>query len=79
VEATKRAFILRNQHVTDPAHMSVDAAHWLLAEALDREAQEIDMQRAAPWPHPAKPGDTIWMGAADAQGRVVSYIQSIFW
>lgn len=79
VEATKRAFILRNQHVTDPAHMSVDAAHWLLAEALDREAKEIDMQRAAPWPHPAKPGDTIWMGAADAQGRVVSYIQSIFW
>ncbi|WP_044530891.1 gamma-glutamyltransferase family protein [Herbaspirillum sp. B65] len=79
VEATKRAFILRNQHVTDPAHMSVEAAHWLLAEALDQEARQIDLQRAAPWPHPAKPGDTIWMGAADAQGRVVSYIQSIFW
>lgn len=79
VEATKRAFILRNRHVTDPAHMSVDAAHWLLAEALDQEARQIHMQQAAPWPHPAKPGDTIWMGAADAQGRVVSYIQSIFW
>ncbi|WP_050469667.1 gamma-glutamyltransferase family protein [Herbaspirillum chlorophenolicum] len=79
VEATKRAFILRNRHVTDPAHMSVDAADWLLAEALDREAAHIHPQRAAPWPHPAKPGDTIWMGAADAQGRVVSYIQSIFW
>ncbi|MCA1327119.1 gamma-glutamyltransferase family protein [Herbaspirillum sp. alder98] len=79
VEATKRAFILRNQHVTDPAHMSVDAADWLQAAALDREAAQIDAQRAAPWPHPAKPGDTIWMGAADAQGRVVSYIQSIFW
>src|SRR5437016_6240881 len=37
------------------------------------------MARAAPWPDPAKPGDTIWMGAADAQGRVVSYIQSVFW
>lgn len=79
VEATKRAFILRNRHVTDPAHMSVNAADWLLAEALQQEAAHIDMQRAAPWPHPAKPGDTIWMGAADAQGRVVSYIQSIFW
>ncbi|WDZ95301.1 gamma-glutamyltransferase family protein [Herbaspirillum sp. WKF16] len=79
VEATKRAFILRNRHVTDPAHMSVDAASWLLAEALDREAAQIHPRNAAPWPHPAKPGDTIWMGAADAQGRVVSYIQSIFW
>ncbi|WP_075259549.1 gamma-glutamyltransferase family protein [Herbaspirillum camelliae] len=79
VEATKRAFILRNQHVTDPAHMRVDAAQWLQAEALDQEVRHIDMQRAAPWPHPARPGDTIWMGAADAQGRVVSYIQSIFW
>ncbi|MFJ3056544.1 gamma-glutamyltransferase family protein [Herbaspirillum sp. NPDC087042] len=79
VEATKRAFILRNRHVTDPAHMRVEAADWLLAEALQQEAAHIDMQRAAPWPHPAKPGDTIWMGAADAQGRVVSYIQSIFW
>ncbi|ONN67532.1 gamma-glutamyltransferase family protein [Herbaspirillum sp. VT-16-41] len=79
VEATKRAFILRNKHVTDPAQMSVDAAHWLLADALDQEARQIHLQQAAPWPHPAKPGDTIWMGAADAQGRVVSYIQSIFW
>lgn len=79
VEATKRAFILRNQHVTDPAHMSVNAADWLQHEALDAEAAHIRADLAAPWPHPAKPGDTIWMGAADAQGRVVSYIQSIFW
>ncbi len=79
VEATKRAFILRNKYVTDAAHMSVNAADWLLADALDSEARRIDMRRAAPWPHVPKPGDTIWMGAADAQGRVVSYIQSIFW
>ena len=32
-----------------------------------------------PWPHVAKPGDTIWMGAVDANGVAVSYIQSIFW
>ncbi len=24
-------------------------------------------------------GDTIWMGAADASGLVVSYIQSLYW
>ena len=24
-------------------------------------------------------GDTIWMGAADASGLAVSYIQSLYW
>ena len=33
----------------------------------------------APWPHVPKPGDTIWMGAADHSGRVVSFIQSTYW
>lgn len=79
VEATKRAFILRNAHVTDPAHMSVNAQQWLSDALLDSEATRIHSARAAPWPHPAKPGDTVWMGAADSQGRVVSYIQSVFW
>lgn len=79
VEATKRAFMLRNAHVTDPAHMSVDPQSWLTPEVLDREAAWINAKVAAPWPHVAKPGDTIWMGTADKEGRVVSYIQSIFW
>lgn len=79
VEATKRAFILRNAHVTDPAYMSVNASDWLNAALLDSEAARIVSDKAAAWPHPARSGDTIWMGAADAQGRVVSYIQSIFW
>ena len=79
VEASKRAFHLRNAHVTDPAHMAFDVQQWLHADVLARETAAIDPQRAAPWPHTAKPGDTIWMGAADRDGRVVSYIQSIFW
>ncbi|QBE65416.1 gamma-glutamyltransferase family protein [Pseudoduganella lutea] len=79
VEATKRAFILRNAHVGDPDRMRFDPADWLREPELAREAASIDMARAAPWPHPAKPGDTVWLGAADRDGRVVSYIQSIFW
>lgn len=79
VEATKRAFIQRNLHVTDPKDMTVDPATWLTDEFLDQEAQHIDMHKAAPWPPIQKPGDTIWMGAADDKGRVVSYIQSIYW
>lgn len=79
VEATKRAFILRNAHVTDPAHMAVDPQQWLAAGQLALEASCIHPALAAPWPHPARPGDTIWMGTADSSGRVVSYIQSVFW
>ena len=35
--------------------------------------------RRAPWQARAGEGDTIWMGAADASGLVVSYIQSLYW
>lgn len=79
VEATKRAFLLRNAHLGDPAGMAFDVRDWLRADVLAREAAAIHPSHAARWPHAPKPGDTIWMGAADRDGRVVSYIQSIFW
>jgi gamma-glutamyltranspeptidase/glutathione hydrolase len=79
VEATKRAFLLRNAHVTDPADMRVTAEALLDPARLDRLAAEIDPERALPWPAPAIPGDTVWLGAADAAGRVVSFIHSIYW
>jgi len=79
VEATKRAFRWRNAHLADPARMRSDPQAFLAAASLDAEAGAIDARHAAAWPETAKPGDTIWMGAADRQGRVVSYIQSIYW
>lgn len=79
VEATKRAFILRNAHVTDPAFMDVDAATWLADGFLDAESAKIDPARALAWPHEPKQGDTVWMGSADKQGNVVSFIQSTYW
>jgi len=79
VEATKRAFLLRNAHVGDPVQMGDQWKSWLSDETIAKEAAVIDMKSAAPWPPSAKPGDTIWMGAADRDGNVVSYIQSIFW
>jgi HlyD family secretion protein len=59
--------------------MTVDAASFLVASALDERAQAIDPARARPWPEPPVHGDTVWMGAADAEGRMVSYIQSVYW
>lgn len=77
VEATKQAFLVRNAHVTDPAHMTIHATTYLADGLLDRLAADISPTRAAPWPQPGGPGDTVWIGTADDAGRVVSLIQSL--
>ena len=79
VEATKRAFRVRDRVVTDPRRLPADPQGFLAPEALDALAAEIDPARALPWPDPARPGDTIWMGCIDAAGRAVSFIQSVYW
>ena len=79
VESTKQAFILRNAELGDPGAMRAPAQSFLDDARLDAMAAAVDPARALPWPHEAKDGDTIWMGAADADGTVVSFIQSVFW
>jgi gamma-glutamyltranspeptidase/glutathione hydrolase len=79
VEATKRAFRLRDRYVTDFDRLPHPPARYLEAAFLDAEAAKIQPRRAAPWPAPPGEGDTIWMGAADASGIAVSYIQSLYW
>ena len=79
VEATKRAFLVRDTYVTDPAQLPHPPARYLDKAFLDAEAGKIDPRKAARWPARPGDGDTIWMGAADASGLVVSYIQSIYW
>ncbi|MGA9764018.1 MAG: gamma-glutamyltransferase family protein [Rhodomicrobium sp.] len=79
IEATKRAFLIRDRHVTDPAHATADEQQLLTAESLNKEAQKIDMARALAWPQQPSPGDTVWLGAIDGEGRAVSFIQSIYW
>jgi oxamate amidohydrolase len=78
VEATKQAFALRDRHVTDPAFMRIAPAALLRDELLDELAGKIDPHRAAPWGRRTDPGDTVWMGVIDGQGRAVSFIQSIY-
>ena len=79
VEATKRAFLLRDGYLGDPETMEVDAADWLAPRTLDETARRIDRETAAPWPQAGPRGDTIWMGAVDGAGRAVSFIQSLYW
>lgn len=78
VEAVKRAFVIRDRHITDPAYMGIDAQALLAPSALDAMAGKIDRGRAAPWGGGKGPADTIWMGAIDAAGRAVSFIQSVY-
>jgi gamma-glutamyltranspeptidase/glutathione hydrolase len=79
VEATKRAFRIRDRYVTDPAYMDSDPAAFLDGAKLDAMAADIDLAQALPWPDPAQKGDTVWLGAVDKEGRAVSFIQSIYW
>ncbi len=79
VEATKRAFRVRDRFVTDPDEIDGNLNQLLSPKFLDAEAGKIDRKKAARWPAPYGEGDTIWMGAADSSGLVVSYIQSLYW
>ncbi|WMW65443.1 gamma-glutamyltransferase family protein [Nitratidesulfovibrio liaohensis] len=82
VEATKRAFRMRDGLVGDPDHAPYpapgSATDPLLPDRLDGLARDVDMALALPWPAPPSGGDTVWLGAVDAQGRAVSCIQSIY-
>lgn len=79
VECTKQAFIVRDTVLTDPSRLMVPLEHYLQEDMLNQLAKKIRLNKALPWPHIAKPGDTVWMGACDKEGRMVSYIQSIYW
>ena len=79
VEATKRALLMRDRLITDPTYLAHPLQRVLEEPALAAEAARIDRHKAAPWPGVPNAGDTIWMGAADTSGLVVSYIQSLYW
>jgi gamma-glutamyltranspeptidase/glutathione hydrolase len=79
IEAAKRAIALRDRVCTDHAHLKHVPADFLTPRALAREGAAIDRKRAAHLPIRPLEGDTIWMGAIDDKGWVVSFIQSIYW
>jgi oxamate amidohydrolase len=79
VEATKRAFRVRDRVITDPGRLPAPPQQFLDGKFLDAEILAIDRRKAAKWPASGNAGDTIWMGAADASGLAVSYIQSLYW
>jgi len=79
IECTKQAFMIRDANVTDKSRLPQDLDAFLEDEFLDSLSQKISAEQAMPWPYVAEPGDTIWMGAVDENGVMVSYIQSLYW
>jgi len=79
IEATKRAFAIRDRVVTDFDRLKADPAAFLTPERLARETAAIRMDRAASLPFRDGEGDTVWMGAIDKDGLAVSFIQSVYW
>ncbi|QDA36559.1 gamma-glutamyltransferase (plasmid) [Paracoccus liaowanqingii] len=77
VEAVKQAFLDRDR-IADPDHVPVDPAALLAPARLDAKAAAIRADRALPWPHVTRHGDTVFFAATDAQGRCASVLQSTF-
>jgi len=78
VEAVKRAFIDRNQYVADPEFINMPSAKLLSKTNLDQWAGSIKMDKAMPWPHVYKHGDTVYIGATDSQGNSVSMLETVY-
>ena len=77
-EATKRVFAIRNERFADHVHMPHPVEHYLEDTFLDALAEGFDLRACLPAPATAAGGDTVWFGAADRHGTVVSAIQSIY-
>ncbi|QQC65656.1 gamma-glutamyltransferase family protein [Paraburkholderia ginsengisoli] len=78
VEAVKCAFVDRDRYVCDPEFNDVPVEPMLSSATLDAHARSIDMQRARAWPHVFRPGDTVFIGATDSEGRSVSVLQTVY-
>jgi gamma-glutamyltranspeptidase/glutathione hydrolase len=79
VEAIRAAMADRQEHVGDPATMRTTPAELLAADRIAAVAASIDRGRAGSWPtaRPA-PSGTAYLCTADADGMLVSLIQSNF-
>ncbi|MFM0736045.1 gamma-glutamyltransferase [Paraburkholderia xenovorans] len=78
VEAVKCAFVDRDRFVSDPEFNHVPVDDMLSAATLDAHARSIDMRTARAWPHVFRPGDTVFIGVTDSEGRSASVLQTVY-
>ncbi len=80
IEAMKAAFQIVRPEVGDPEYMRIGVDELLDDSRLAAIAAAIDMKQAAR-PGPARAGDggTVYLTTGDADGMMVSFIQSNYW
>ena len=79
IEATKLAFADAHRYVCDPGTRDIECEALLGDAYLQRRAGDIDMTRAqAPTFGTPGQGETVYLTAADEEGRMISFIQSNF-
>jgi len=77
VESIKLAFADIYRHVADPMFADIPVKGLLSKEYAERRRSLISQEKAVPAPEPGNPlGDTVYLCTADADGRMVSFIQS---
>lgn len=77
IEAVKLALADRNANVTDPDAMTLSAGDLIADDWIEKRVRSIDAVRASELaPGRAAVGGTAYMCAADADGMLVSLIQS---
>ena len=77
IEAMKLAFADAYRYVSDPSSMDIDYRGLLSRDYLSQRAKLIDLREARnPGYGVPEGGDTVYLAAADAEGMMVSFIQS---
>lgn len=77
IEAMKLAFADVYRYVSDLSTMEFDPTYLLKSDYLSKRAELIDLKKASGFSYGLpEHGDTIYLTTADAEGMMVSYIQS---
>ncbi|RXU67863.1 gamma-glutamyltransferase [Pseudomonas protegens] len=76
LEAMKLAYSDGLHHITDPAHMRVAVADLLSDAYSARRRGQIAEQAQPPKPGDPHASGTVYLATADAEGNMVSFIQS---
>ena len=79
IEAAKRALRIRDRTIADPDRLAHPPEPLPRRRIPRRRSRRDRPPQGRALAGAAGQGDTIWMGAADASGLVVSYIQSLYW
>ncbi|KAJ0179000.1 hypothetical protein K1T71_005775 [Dendrolimus kikuchii] len=78
VEATKQAFNIRDQYITDPSCMKINPQALIDTQNVSKLAAKVNLNQALSMNSGKEETDTIWLGVMDNKGFSVSFIQSIY-